>query len=1310
MKKYLTKFAASALAILLILSSMPTAIFAAETSSYDVTYLSADDTQKSKLSVKSKFENTNVETKFAADAFSKSKYLNLMNKVSWGKLALETKLGSHISIKAYSNDMSITGLCDGIIDSNSTESEKRFMQSSSFNSGSFLSGSSQQGYLTVFLGNTYDISSIYLMSHFKTRQALYDYELYVGNDKQNLYTADNLVIDYAYSGYDKNSDTTGKLNDEGLSEGQKFNFTGDKARGRYVGIKIIKGETVTGSFSFLSSPDSFWLSEFGIEGTQVKDDEYKVKFKTASLSNNTSMKVYSNYKNTQVVTKFLENAFETRCENNLLKDIKRDQFSFQDGLGKGLGSGTYDTEVDLEKKSHYNSIRSFADGKLIKKIEEKPDQSHEVIPHFYNYGSSLKNQEENINYKYSLTFDLQSNIQLSSFYLFTDYRANWAISKYDLFVSNDKKNLYTTDNLVVSYTYDGYKNDTSTGKLNWIDVSEGQEFIFPKGERPEGRYFGIIIYDTNNKTDPASWMMISELGFEGITSLRPDTSTVTDDVIITPEKDYGFVDFADYKFTLTAKNGAEIQKVLADGKELEVGQDGYYLIEGATRDTKLEIKTNRDDYAPVNSVYNDVDLSNKSTGYTKSIWEKGTQYLETSMFYKGDSKYGIEPKLSTRLAYPIDEVISVTSYDGATKYYLNEDYTIKDGEFFLTDKTSIPVYGTEEGDSIDDLALLDIPEVDPENPDDSLVIKDSTYFSKLIWKHQINITYTHSKTWDSEDYYNTALPSKLDKLPNFDLKTRIGENTNVLFIGDDITVGYGASAFSKTSYQVAEDGIGVAAETVRENSSSMFNDTYHESALPLWGANSFAGQIETVLNEKYDDCITFTYRGVKGSTSTWAKNNKDFMYTSNANSAATPAPDLVIISYVAYEQDVPASTIVSNIGEIITLLKRVNPECEFLLVSPLYTNNRNADGTLNNETLKALEEEFIKVENGTSTIIKNNENIVAVPNYSVFESLANQKSVFDYLADASTLPNDFGMNVYANNILRTLGCFECEHDELVTTVPADLETNGKASYSCKICKNVTRNVEWLYRPDSFKLSTTSYSYDGKVKTPTVTVKDSNGKTISSSNYSVFNASGRKVPGTYKVTVKFNGKYYKGTKDLYFKIVKCNISKCDVKLSYTSKVYTGKTITPPSVTVKANGTTLKKNTHYTVKYASGRKAVGKYKVTVTMKGSYYTGTKTLYLTINPQTTKVKKLTAKKKSLKVYITKKSKEVTGYQVQYSTSKKFSSAKTKTISKYKTTTCTLSKLKAKKTYYVRVRTYKTVKGKKYYSSWSSAKSKKTK
>ena len=68
----------------------------------------------------------------------------------------------------------------------------------------------------------------------------------------------------------------------------------------------------------------------------------------------------------------------------------------------------------------------------------------------------------------------------------------------------------------------------------------------------------------------------------------------------------------------------------------------------------------------------------------------------------------------------------------------------------------------------------------------------------------------------------------------------------------------------------------------------------------------------------------------------------------------------------------------------------------------------------------------------------------------------------------------------------------------------------------------------------------------------------------------------------------------------------------------------------------------------------------------------------------------------------------------MQYSTSSKFKSAKTVTISKNKTTSKSVSKLSSKKKYYVRVRTYKTVKigGKsvKLYSGWSKAKSVTTK
>ena len=70
---------------------------------------------------------------------------------------------------------------------------------------------------------------------------------------------------------------------------------------------------------------------------------------------------------------------------------------------------------------------------------------------------------------------------------------------------------------------------------------------------------------------------------------------------------------------------------------------------------------------------------------------------------------------------------------------------------------------------------------------------------------------------------------------------------------------------------------------------------------------------------------------------------------------------------------------------------------------------------------------------------------------------------------------------------------------------------------------------------SVSLSTTTYTYDGKVKKPKVTAKDKKGKKIAAKYYTVKYPSGRKNVGTYTVKVKFKGKY-KGTKSASFKIV------------------------------------------------------------------------------------------------------------------------------------------------------------------------------
>ena len=156
----------------------------------------------------------------------------------------------------------------------------------------------------------------------------------------------------------------------------------------------------------------------------------------------------------------------------------------------------------------------------------------------------------------------------------------------------------------------------------------------------------------------------------------------------------------------------------------------------------------------------------------------------------------------------------------------------------------------------------------------------------------------------------------------------------------------------------------------------------------------------------------------------------------------------------------------------------------------------------------------------------------------------------------------------------------------------------------------------------------------------------------------------------------------------------------------NRYYTGKAIVQTPV-VKLNGKTLKAGTNYTVSYKNN-KAIGTATVTITGKGAYE-GTVKATFKICPKKTTLKKATSPKtKKLKVTYSKV-KGVTGYQVTFSTSKKFTKKTTKSVNA-KGTSTTISKLKKGKTYYVKVRTYKTVNGNKYYSGYSKVKKVKVK
>ena len=273
---------------------------------------------------------------------------------------------------------------------------------------------------------------------------------------------------------------------------------------------------------------------------------------------------------------------------------------------------------------------------------------------------------------------------------------------------------------------------------------------------------------------------------------------------------------------------------------------------------------------------------------------------------------------------------------------------------------------------------------------------------------------------------------------------------------------------------------------------------------------------------------------------------------------------------------------------------------------------------------------------------------------------------------------------------------------------ASIGVKGSKHKECTVCKKVleTAEIPALSRISiskaSVTLSTSTYAYDGKAKKPGVTVK-LNGKTLkNSTDYTVSYSNNTKV-GTAKVTIKGKGNYTGSVSKTYS--IKNNFKKATVS-SISTKAFTGKNITQ-SITVKYNGKTLKNGTDYTVSY-SNNKNIGTATVKVAGKGSY-TGTITKTFKINPAKQEIQKLTAKSKAFFVDWAQKG-SATGYEIQYATNSKFTSAKKVTITNNKTDKTTVSKLSGKKKYYVRVRSYTTVKGTKYYGAWSASKSVTTK
>ncbi len=299
----------------------------------------------------------------------------------------------------------------------------------------------------------------------------------------------------------------------------------------------------------------------------------------------------------------------------------------------------------------------------------------------------------------------------------------------------------------------------------------------------------------------------------------------------------------------------------------------------------------------------------------------------------------------------------------------------------------------------------------------------------------------------------------------------------------------------------------------------------------------------------------------------------------------------------------------------------------------------------------------------------------------------------DYTVSYSNNKNVGTSNVYVYGKGNYSGSLSAKFD----IVPAKqqiqkLETKYKGFY-----------IDWAQ-----KGSATGYDVEYSVN---ANMSGAVSKHLTASKPDTLTVSGLAGNKTYYVRVRsytnVNGKVYYGAwSDIKsIKTANNDITKATVS-GISTKAFTGKAITQ-NVTVKVGNTVLKNGTDYTVSYSNNKK-VGKATVKITGKGKYG-GVITKTFKINPAKQQIQKLTAKSKAFFIDWAQKG-SATGYEIQYATNSKFTGAKKVAITNNKTDKTTVSKLSANKKYYVRVRSYTTVGGTKYYGAWSAVKNVTTK
>ena len=364
--------------------------------------------------------------------------------------------------------------------------------------------------------------------------------------------------------------------------------------------------------------------------------------------------------------------------------------------------------------------------------------------------------------------------------------------------------------------------------------------------------------------------------------------------------------------------------------------------------------------------------------FCKPFWEGDTVFHDGVLFYKGRTR--------ARMLYPIDEIISVRSFDLQTEYKEGKDFVVIDGEMVLTDDTSIPVWDVEPFTKEPQRHIFPVRGSD-------LFLTETCGIK--IREKTVYVTYKHSATFE-DGYSGAGVESLREKLPWVFERLEGGGTLNILLYGDSTYTSWGCSGgYSEDRFFDASDtgafytvGVNVPPYT------------------PPW-----FDMFESVLKKMYPKAIiNIDNISMGGKSADWAVEHLNARMKLSKN-----RPDVVLFGFGVNDLcgGIPTEEYKANNLKLIELLRsdeNGNADAACIMVSP---------HTCNNFAECYPAEGFADYEKALLQIADEVDNTAVIKLHSLSYDMSKCKLPLDRLENNINHCTDIGGRMFAHAVIES---------------------------------------------------------------------------------------------------------------------------------------------------------------------------------------------------------------------------------------------------------------------------------------------------